>query len=112
MENGAVGTEDPTMIFELLEMLGQGSYGAVYKARDKRDGKSVAVKLIPVENDLTDLMKEIRILEKCRSPNVVQYLGSYKRLNEIWVKQFLHVNTLTIPGSYNKGCFTSCICYM
>lgn len=57
----------------------------MFKARDRRDGKTVAVKVIPVENDLTDLMKEIAILERCCSAYIVQYKGSFRRENEIWV---------------------------
>jgi serine/threonine protein kinase len=32
-------------VFEILTKLGEGSYGAVWKARDKRDGQIVAIKV-------------------------------------------------------------------
>ncbi|CEO99960.1 non-specific serine/threonine protein kinase [Plasmodiophora brassicae] len=85
MSNVKMAADDPTQLFDLLERLGQGSYGSVFKARDRRDGKTVAVKVIPVENDLTDLMKEIAILERCCSAYIVQYKGSFRRENEIWI---------------------------
>ena len=38
----------PEDLFELLEQLGKGSYGAVYKARHRPSGTIVAVKVIPL----------------------------------------------------------------
>jgi serine/threonine protein kinase len=70
---------DPAEIFIICEKLGEGSYGEVYSARDKRTGNMVAIKAVPVESDLTDLHKEIAILRKCRSPYVVSYYGSYEK---------------------------------
>ena len=53
------------------------SYGCVYKAVDQRNSKAVAVKIIPVENDISDLQKEIDVLRKCNSEYIVNYIGSY-----------------------------------
>jgi serine/threonine protein kinase len=42
---------DPNDLFELVELLGEGSYGAVYKATHKADPSlpPVAVKIIPAD---------------------------------------------------------------
>ncbi|MES1913896.1 MAG: hypothetical protein MHM6MM_006044 [Cercozoa sp. M6MM] len=77
--------EDPTQVFEMLEQLGEGAYGAVYKAMDKRNGQLVAIKVIPVENDTTDLQKEIAILKKCRNEHIVNYIGSYVHGQHLWI---------------------------
>lgn len=76
---------DPAEIFIICEKLGEGSYGEVYSARDKRTGNMVAIKAVPVESDLTDLHKEIAILRKCRSPYVVSYYGSYEKDGDLWI---------------------------
>ncbi len=52
-------SNDPSVIFELTEKLGEGSYGAVFKGIHKASSKVVAIKIIPVEAELDDLMKEI-----------------------------------------------------
>lgn len=57
---------DPTDFFQVLEKLGEGSYGEVYSALDQRTGKMVAIKAVPLEADLSDIQKEIAILRKCR----------------------------------------------
>ncbi|KAJ1558194.1 hypothetical protein HK096_003045, partial [Nowakowskiella sp. JEL0078] len=61
---------DPPLVFTLLGKLGEGSYGTVHKAIHKRTGTLVAVKLIPIENDLDDSTKEINMMKGCDSPYV------------------------------------------
>jgi len=39
-------SKDPTQVFDVLEKLGEGSYGAVLKARHKASGKIYAVKSV------------------------------------------------------------------
>jgi len=78
--------EDPEEIFELNAKLGEGSYGAVFKAVDSRDGQTVAIKVLTVENeDAADLQKEINILKECNSPYIVKYKGSFEKEGRIWI---------------------------
>lgn len=78
--------EDPLKIFDILAKLGEGSYGSVYKALDKRDGKIVAIKVLEIENDdIAELRKEINILKDCNSPEIVAYKGAYEKDNNIWI---------------------------
>lgn len=78
--------EDPTEIFEILAKLGEGSYGSVYKALDKRDGKIVAIKVLEVENeDNENMRREINILKECYSPFIVAYKGTYQKDNQVWI---------------------------
>lgn len=78
---------DPSEIFEILAKLGEGSYGAVYKAIDKRDGQTVAIKVLQTESedDTSELQKEINILRECHSPYIVSYKGTYKKDDNIWI---------------------------
>jgi len=87
MDGGIViSEEDPMLVFDVLALLGQGSYGSVYKALDKRDGSIVAIKIMDVDNDaVTELQKEINILRQCQSPYIVQYKGTFQKDNSIWV---------------------------
>jgi serine/threonine protein kinase len=69
-----------------LQRIGEGSYGAVYKALDKRDGSLVAVKALAIDTaDANTLQKEIHILQTCASPHIVNYKGSYVKDNDLWV---------------------------
>ncbi|KAI9363377.1 kinase-like domain-containing protein [Zopfochytrium polystomum] len=76
---------DPLHVFEILEKLGEGSYGAVHKARHKRTSAICAIKIIPIENDLDESIKEISIMTDFDSQYVVQFYGSYLKDNELWI---------------------------
>jgi len=77
---------DPADLFEVLSKLGEGSYGSVYKALDKRDGKLVAIKVLEVENeDTIELQKEINILRECDCEWIVRYKGSYRKDGNVWI---------------------------
>ena len=61
--------EDPYDTYDLLNSLGKGSYGFVFKARHRKSGEIHAVKIIKVQSvKIEDVFKEIEILAKCDSP--------------------------------------------
>lgn len=77
--------EDPSDIFELLDPLGEGSYGMVYKGLNKQTGKLVAIKIVPVTgSDIKSSIKEMEILGKCHSPYIVTYYGAYYKKDNLW----------------------------
>lgn len=41
------------------------SYGSVFKAHYKETGEIVAIKQVPVESDLQEIIKEISIMQQC-----------------------------------------------
>uniref|UniRef100_A0A061RF46 non-specific serine/threonine protein kinase n=2 Tax=Tetraselmis sp. GSL018 TaxID=582737 RepID=A0A061RF46_9CHLO len=75
--------------YELLEQLGEGSYGSVHKARDLATGDIVAVKVIPLssqeEDGFADIQREVQLLQECNHPNVVRYLGSLRGRDSLWI---------------------------
>lgn len=77
--------KDPEKDFQLLEKLGEGSYGSVWKAIHIKTGDIVAIKKVEIDNDLDDIMKEIDFMKGCRSPFIVRYYGSYFKDNELWI---------------------------
>ncbi|XP_039040639.1 serine/threonine-protein kinase 3-like [Hibiscus syriacus] len=80
--------EDPSTKYELLNELGKGSYGAVYKARDIRTSKLVAVKVISLtegEEEYEEIRGEIEMLQQCSHSNVVRYFGSYPGEEYLWI---------------------------
>ncbi len=87
MMSGAIqySNQDPEQIFDKLEVLGEGSYGTVFKCLNKKDGNIYACKIVAVENDISEVEKEINILRQCESPHIVSYFGSYKKDSNLWV---------------------------
>ena len=69
--------EDPEKVFQVLEPLGEGSYGSVYKAVHRETGKEVALKLVPIHGETDSLKREICILKDCDDEHIVKYYGSY-----------------------------------
>lgn len=62
--------------FELLECVGQGAFGMVYKARDPQLDRVVAIKLpragsLPGEKDLDRFLREARSVAQLRHPAIV-----------------------------------------
>ncbi|XP_061688454.1 serine/threonine-protein kinase 4-like isoform X1 [Syngnathoides biaculeatus] len=78
-------TKQPEEVFDVLEKLGEGSYGCVFKAHYRETGEIVAIKQVPVESDLQEIIKEISIMQQCNSPHVVRYYGSYFKNSDLWI---------------------------
>lgn len=76
---------EPEEVFDLLEKIGEGAYGAVYKAMHKDSGQLLAIKQVPVDSDLQDIIKEISIMQQCDSQYVVKYYGSYFKNTDLWI---------------------------
>lgn len=63
------------------------SYGSVYKALHKESGQVLAIKQVPVDTDLQEIIKEISIMQQCDSVYIVKYYGSYFKNTDLWVRQ-------------------------
>ena len=75
----------PEDVFDILSKLGEGSYGSVYKSIHKESRQVLAIKQVPVDTDLQEIIKEISIMQQCDSPYVVKYYGSYFKNTDLWV---------------------------
>lgn len=61
---------------ELLEIVGRGSYGTVYRAWDSRLDRQVALKLFHGTHDREAVLREGRMLARIRHDNVVAVYGA------------------------------------
>ncbi|RBR15094.1 uncharacterized protein FIESC28_07410 [Fusarium coffeatum] len=74
--------------YQVLEELGRGSFGVVYKGIEKATGETVAIKHIDLESnddDIQDIQAEIAVLSTCASSYVTQYKGSFLRGTKLWI---------------------------
>ncbi|XP_069507703.1 serine/threonine-protein kinase 36 [Ambystoma mexicanum] len=75
--------------YQVLEMVGEGSFGRVYKGRRKQSGQVVALKFIPkvgrLEKELKNLVREIDIMRGLRHPNIIRMLDSFETDKEVVV---------------------------
>jgi serine/threonine-protein kinase len=76
---------------DLIEVVGRGSYGTVYRAWDSRLDRQVALKLFHCARNPETVMQEGRMLARIRHENVVTVYGAdvYNGIAGIWM-EFVH----------------------
>ncbi|KAL3072694.1 hypothetical protein niasHS_017668 [Heterodera schachtii] len=75
----------PDEVFDVISKIGEGSYGSVHKALHRESGHTLAVKMVPVDTDLQEIIKEITIMQQCDCRHVVKYYGSYFKDSDLWI---------------------------
>uniref|UniRef100_A0A8C1PSC1 non-specific serine/threonine protein kinase n=1 Tax=Cyprinus carpio TaxID=7962 RepID=A0A8C1PSC1_CYPCA len=84
---------DPAGIFELVELVGNGTYGQVYKGRHVKTGQLAAIKCMDVTGEEEEEIKaEINMLKKySHHRNIATYYGAFIKKNppgvddQLWV---------------------------
>ncbi|EDO31543.1 predicted protein [Nematostella vectensis] len=75
--------------YHILELIGEGSFGKVYKGRRKYTGNFVALKFIPKtgrsEKELKCLQREIDIMRGLQHENIIRLLDSFETPQEVCV---------------------------
>ncbi|KAM4726666.1 serine/threonine-protein kinase 36 [Anableps anableps] len=75
--------------YHVLNLVGEGSFGRVYKGRKKFTGQVVALKFMPKvgrsEKELRSLKREIEIMRDLQHPNIVQLFDSFETETEVVV---------------------------
>ncbi len=83
-------TSDPASHYTLLEKLGTGSFGTVFKAIHNDTRQIVAIKQIDLEDsddDIGEIQQEIAHLAQCDSEYVTKYYGSFVKGYKLWISE-------------------------
>uniref|UniRef100_A0AC34FU61 Protein kinase domain-containing protein n=1 Tax=Panagrolaimus sp. ES5 TaxID=591445 RepID=A0AC34FU61_9BILA len=87
MHAAFISQTEPTNDYELLQRVGCGSFGEVFKARHVRDGSLAAIKVVKLEGDenFVHIQQEILVLKDCQHPNIISYFSSYLKREKLWI---------------------------
>ncbi|KAM8721840.1 mitogen-activated protein kinase kinase kinase kinase 4-like isoform 14-T14 [Acanthopagrus schlegelii] len=103
---------DPAGIFELVEVVGNGTYGQVYKGRHVKTGQLAAIKVMDVTEDEEEEIKlEINMLKKySHHRNIATYYGAFIKKSppghddQLWlVMEFCGAGSITDLVKNTKG---------
>ncbi|XP_057190918.1 TRAF2 and NCK interacting kinase a isoform X7 [Triplophysa rosa] len=103
---------DPAGIFELVELVGNGTYGQVYKGRHVKTGQLAAIKCMDVTGEEEEEIKaEINMLKKySHHKNIATYYGAFIKKNppgmddQLWlVMEFCGAGSVTDLIKNTKG---------
>ncbi|ETN04497.1 STE/STE20/YSK protein kinase [Phytophthora nicotianae INRA-310] len=86
--NRMSGSLDPTVQYELLERIGGGAFGDVYKGVNTHTDEVVAIKIIDLESaadEIEDVQQEIHVLSQCSCDQLTMYSGSFIAGTKLWI---------------------------
>ncbi|KAJ3124847.1 hypothetical protein HK098_000835 [Nowakowskiella sp. JEL0407] len=79
-------TPSPRGQVELLETIGKGNYGYVYKGRLLSTQEIMAVKVVFLkEDELRETLLEMEMLKACDHPNITKFMGCFLKGLDLWI---------------------------
>ncbi|EGC39115.1 hypothetical protein DICPUDRAFT_148117 [Dictyostelium purpureum] len=95
---------DIKKLYTVKEKVGKGGFGTVFLARSNTDKSKqrLAIKKLPhvKKKERKFNIKEIRVLEFCKHPNIITFYSSHMLHNEVWIAmEFMEGGTLAEASS-------------
>lgn len=64
------------------------SFGSVYKVMHLPSSKILAMKIVPIDDDMDEIVQEITFMTDLSHPSILTYYGSYIKDEKLWVIVF------------------------
>ncbi|KAJ6659229.1 hypothetical protein lerEdw1_019275 [Lerista edwardsae] len=75
--------------YEIIEMIGEGSFGSVFLARGKEDSQQCVIKEISLtkmpKKEKESSQKEVTLLAGMKHPNIVAFYASFQEKNKLYI---------------------------
>ncbi|XP_065888960.1 serine/threonine-protein kinase mig-15-like isoform X2 [Dysidea avara] len=115
--------KDPSGIFELIEVVGNGTYGQVHKGRHIKTGQLAAIKIMEVtEDEEEEIIAEVNMLRKFSfHQNIATYYGAFVKKadfgqeDQLWlVMEFCGAGSVTdlVKSTKNRSLKEDWIAYV
>ncbi|KAH0789365.1 Cyclin-dependent kinase D-2 [Histomonas meleagridis] len=93
--------------FKTYKVLGEGTYGVVFIAKDMKENKMVALKKFRLRNVNQGLdfntIQEIRQLSELNHPNIVRFIGAFNNEGTLYIATEFHPVSLSVLISNDQG---------
>ncbi|XP_075896017.1 LOW QUALITY PROTEIN: myosin-IIIb [Nelusetta ayraudi] len=101
---GMENLTDPSENWDIVETIGKGTYGKVYRVTSRKDGSQAAVKVLDPINDVDEEIEaEYNILRSLSNhPNVVKFYGMFYKSDNLSGGQLWLVLELCNGGSVTE----------
>uniref|UniRef100_A0A1I8J164 Mitogen-activated protein kinase kinase kinase kinase n=1 Tax=Macrostomum lignano TaxID=282301 RepID=A0A1I8J164_9PLAT len=80
-----IKVSDPWEFYINIREIGSGTYGRVFKAKNRVTGQYAALKCVKIDpkDDLKSILTELHVLRDCRHANIVEFFGAYLTENRM-----------------------------
>lgn len=99
--------------YEVIEELGHGGFGTVYKVRNRVDSRYYALKKVKLNSDNETLneriMREVKLLSRLNHENVIRYYIAWDEIETQEVSSSKNLSTTTTNTTNEESALSPCV---